>query len=106
MEEPTPKPSGSNPASPRSTYSETDRSEVKTPVGLAPAVCASLLSAACGSHREVSAAGRFENRGMGLSFEAGAAARCAGTRQPTGPAPQDPAGQLQGRRPSGDSLAG
>src|SRR5258708_5780152 len=37
------KPSGSKPASPRSTYSDTDRSEVNTPAGLAPAVCASLL---------------------------------------------------------------
>src|SRR5690242_13660205 len=50
MEEPTTKPSGSKPASPRSTYSETDRSEVNTPDGLAPAVCASRLAAACGSH--------------------------------------------------------
>src|SRR5581483_4617264 len=50
MEEPTTKPSGSKPASPRSTYSETDRSEVNTPDGLAPAVCASRPSAARGSH--------------------------------------------------------
>ena len=38
MEEPTTKPSGSKPASPSSTYSDTDRSEVNTPAGLAPAV--------------------------------------------------------------------
>src|SRR5512142_709760 len=50
MEEPTTKPRGSKPASPRSTYSETDRSEVNTPEGLAPAVCASRVSAAFGSH--------------------------------------------------------
>src|SRR5215469_4260706 len=50
MDEPTTKPSGSNPASPSSTYSDTDRSEVKTPDGSAPAVLASRLSAACGSH--------------------------------------------------------
>src|ERR1700724_1098365 len=50
MEEPTTKPRGSKPASPSRTYSETDRSEVNTPDGLAPAVCASRLSAAFGSH--------------------------------------------------------
>src|SRR5579871_6488661 len=50
MEEPTTKPSGSKPASPSRTYSETDRSEVNTPDGLAPAVCARRLSAAFGSH--------------------------------------------------------
>src|SRR6266700_6169586 len=50
MEEPTTKPSGSKPASPSRTYSETDRSEVNTPDGLAPAVCASRPSAAFGSH--------------------------------------------------------
>ena len=43
------KPSGSKPASPSSTYSDTDRSEVKTPDGSAPAVWASRVSAACGS---------------------------------------------------------
>jgi hypothetical protein len=37
-------------ASPRSTYSDTERSEVNTPAGLAPAVCASRPSAAGGSH--------------------------------------------------------
>src|SRR5689334_25125984 len=50
MEDPTTKPSGSKPASPSRTYSETDRSEVNTPDGLAPAVCASRLPAAGGSH--------------------------------------------------------
>src|SRR5579875_1508621 len=50
MDEPTTKPSGSKPASPSSTYSDTDRSEVKTPDGSAPAVCASRVSAASGSH--------------------------------------------------------
>jgi hypothetical protein len=50
MEEPMTKPSGSKPASPSSAYYETDRSEVKTPAGLAPAVWASLVSAARGSH--------------------------------------------------------
>src|ERR1700760_2057038 len=49
MDEPTTKPSGSNPASPSSTYSDTDRSEVNTPPGVAPAVWARRLSAACGS---------------------------------------------------------
>ena len=49
MDDPTTKPSGSNPASPSSTYSETDKSEVKTPAGAAPAVFASLPAAACGS---------------------------------------------------------
>src|SRR5215469_14789322 len=52
MEEPTTKPSGSNPASPSSTYSDTDRSEVKTPPVLEPAVFASRPSAMCGSHAE------------------------------------------------------
>src|SRR5690242_7903395 len=50
MEDPTTKPSCSKPASPSRTYSETDRSEVNTPDGLAPAVCASRPPAACGSH--------------------------------------------------------
>src|ERR1700760_207714 len=49
MDEPTTKPSGSKPASPSSTYSDTDRSEVNTPPGFAPAVSARRLSAACGS---------------------------------------------------------
>src|SRR5271154_5796324 len=50
MEEPTTNPSGSNPASPSSTYSDTDRSEVNTPASLAPTVLASRPSAASGSH--------------------------------------------------------
>ena len=54
MEEPTTKPSGSKPASPSSTYSDTDRSEVNTPDGLAPAVLARRLSAAGGSHADPS----------------------------------------------------
>src|SRR6266849_3433163 len=66
MDEPTTKPSGSNPASPSSTYSETDKSEVKTPDGSAPAVCASLLSAACGSQAAASPAGLLAKSGMGL----------------------------------------
>src|SRR5579875_623588 len=49
MDDPTTKPSGSKPASPSSTYSDTDRSEVNTPPCLAPAVSARRLSAACGS---------------------------------------------------------
>src|ERR1700760_1449807 len=49
MDEPTTKPSGSNPASPSSTYSDTDRSEVNPPPCLAPAVSARRPSAACGS---------------------------------------------------------
>src|SRR5258708_39777494 len=67
MEDPTTKPSGSNPASPSSTYSETDKSEVKTPDGSAPAVGASLLSAACGSQAAASPAGLLANSGMWLS---------------------------------------
>src|SRR5258708_9094848 len=67
MEDPTTKPSGSNPASPSSTYSDTDKSEVKTPDGSAPAVCASLLSAACGSQAAASPAGLLANSGMWLS---------------------------------------
>ena len=57
MDEPITKPSGSNPASPSSTYSETDKSEVKTPVGTAPAVWASLPAAVGGSQVAASPAG-------------------------------------------------
>src|SRR5712692_5333833 len=67
MDDPTTKPSGSKPASPSSTYSETDRSEVNTPAGLAPAVCASLLSAACGSQLAAAPDG-LAKRGMGSPF--------------------------------------
>src|SRR5215469_13428785 len=67
MEEPTTKPSGSNPASPSSTYSDTDRSEVKTPAGLAPAVFASRLSATCGSHTPAPWFCWFENSGIATS---------------------------------------
>src|SRR5487761_1114958 len=93
MEEPTTKPSGSNPASPSSTYSETDRSEVKTPDGLAPAVWASLLSAACGSHPEVSAACRFEKRGIELSLRR--------ARRHAALAPRSLPARSLGRRPAG-----
>src|ERR1700745_1098117 len=54
MEEPTTKPRGSKPASPSSTYSDTERSEVNTPDGVAPAVLARRLSAAGGSHADPS----------------------------------------------------
>src|ERR1700679_3541719 len=64
MEEPTTNPSGSNPASPSSTYSDTDRSEVNTPVWLAPAVLASRPSAASGSQPEVLGSCGFENSGI------------------------------------------
>src|SRR5689334_22097414 len=64
MEEPTTKPSGSKPASPSRTYSDTDRSEVNTPAGLAPAVCASRPSAAGGSHVAVLGFCWFPNSGM------------------------------------------
>src|SRR5215469_11331931 len=64
MEEPTTKPSGSNPASPSSTYSDTDRSEVKTPAGLAPAVFASRPLATCGSHAAAFWFGWLENTGI------------------------------------------
>src|SRR5580704_19240001 len=64
MDDPTTKPSGSNPASPSSTYSETDKSEVKTPDGSAPAVWASLLSAACGSQSAASPAGLLAKSGI------------------------------------------
>ncbi len=45
-------------------YSDTDRSEVKTPAGLAPAVFASRVSAACGSHTAGFWFGWFENSGI------------------------------------------
>src|SRR3984885_3349568 len=67
MDDPTTKPSGSNPASPSSTYSETDKSEVNTPPGAAPAVCASLLAAACGSQAGAASACLLLNSGMRLS---------------------------------------
>jgi len=50
--------------SPSSTYSETDKSEVKTPDGSAPAVWASLLSAAAGSQAAASPAGLLAKSGM------------------------------------------
>src|SRR5258708_133873 len=64
MDEPMTKPSGSKPASPSSTYSETDRSEVNTPVSSAPAVCASLVPAACGSQVAELALGWLRTRGV------------------------------------------
>src|ERR1700727_1903432 len=67
MDDPTTKPSGSNPASPSSTYSETDRSDVKTPAGTAPAVCASLPAAASGSQVAAPSAGLLLKSGMRLS---------------------------------------
>src|ERR1700728_3311266 len=67
MDDPTTKPSGSNPASPSSTYSEPDRSEVKTPAGTAPAVCASLPAAASGSQVAAPSAGLLLKSGMRLS---------------------------------------
>src|SRR3984957_12500007 len=67
MDDPTTKPSGSNPASPSSTYSETDRSEVNTPAGAAPAVCASLVAAACGSQAGAASVGLLLKSGIRLS---------------------------------------
>src|ERR1700761_9511733 len=64
MEEPTTNPSGSNPASPSSTYSDTDRSEVNPPPWRAPAVLASRPSAASGSQLEVFWPCGFENSGI------------------------------------------
>src|SRR5215469_8801804 len=64
IDDPTTKPSGSKPASPSSTYSDTDRSEVKTPPSEAPAVCASLESAACGSQTAALDGDWPENSGM------------------------------------------
>src|SRR5580704_6648849 len=64
MDDPTTKPSGSKPASPSSTYSETDKSEVKTPEGSAPAVWASLPSAAGGSQTAASSGGLLAKSGM------------------------------------------
>jgi hypothetical protein len=64
IDEPTTKPSGSKPASPSSTYSDTDRSEVNTPSASAPAVCARRLSAAWGSHVAVSSPDPLPNRGI------------------------------------------
>src|SRR5580692_8506100 len=69
MDDPTTKPSGSNPASPSSTYSETDRSDVETPAGTAPAVCASLPAAASGSQVAAPSAGLLLKSGMRLSFD-------------------------------------
>ena len=78
MDEPTTKPSGSKPASPSSAYSDTDRSEVNTAPGSAPAVWASRLSAACGSQVCASSGLLLPNRGMvppvaGVPRPAGAA---------------------------------
>ena len=64
IDEPTTKPSGSKPASPSSTYSDTDRSEVNTPSASAPAVCARRLSAAWGSHVAGASADPLPNRGI------------------------------------------
>src|SRR5690348_11838973 len=83
MDEPTTKPSGSKPASPSRTYSETDRSEVKTPPPAEPAVCARRPSAASGSQVAPGPAG-LENNGMtSPSGRAPPGAGAAG-RQPTG----------------------
>src|ERR1039458_819648 len=90
MDDPPTKPSGSNPASPSSTYSETDKSEVKTPAGAAPAVCASLLAAACGSQVAESSACLPPKSGMGLSSGQGPRAVAA-----------MPGGDQMPRRPSG-----
>src|ERR1700683_3393875 len=68
MDDPTTKPSGSNPASPSSTYSETDKSEGKTPAGAAPAVWASRPAAACGSQAAEPSAGLLPKSGMRFSF--------------------------------------
>src|ERR1700722_9082245 len=67
IDDPTTKPSGSNPASPSSTYSETDRSDVKTPAGTAPAVWASRPAAASGSQVAAPSAGLLLKSGMRLS---------------------------------------
>src|SRR6185437_3296772 len=69
MDDPMTNPSGSKPASPRRTYSETDRSELNTPSSTAPAVCASLVLAASGS--QGAAAGWLENNGIGLLLRNG-----------------------------------
>src|SRR5512146_575707 len=83
MDDPTTKPSGSKPASPSSTYSETDRSEVKTPPAAEPAVCARRPSAASGSQVAPGPAG-LENKGMtSPSGRAPPGAETAGA-QPTG----------------------
>src|SRR5712691_6221775 len=91
MDDPTTKPSGSKPASPSSTYSETDRSEVNTPAGLAPAVCASLLSAACGSQLAAAPDG-LAKRGMGSPFGGAPRAARPEDAQPTGRMRSRPAG--------------
>src|SRR5215475_3395182 len=83
MDDPTTKPSGSKPASPSRTYSDTDRSEVKTPPPAEPAVCARRPSAASGSQVAPGPAG-LENKGMtSPSGRAPPGAVTAG-RQPTG----------------------
>src|SRR6266700_3820131 len=64
MDEPMTNPRGSKPASPSRTYSDTDRSELNTPASTAPAVCASLVPAASGSHAAAAAAGLLENDGI------------------------------------------
>src|ERR1700722_792366 len=64
IEEPTTKPSGSKPASPSSTYSDTDRSEVNTPASLAPTVLDSRPSAASGSHAPGSGLCGLEKSGI------------------------------------------
>src|ERR1700733_5487473 len=79
MEDPTTKPSGSNPAPPRSTDSDTDRGEGKPPDGSAPPVFASRESAAGGSQDAVVWPGCWlENNGM--------TAPCIGCRQSYCPA--------------------
>src|ERR1700744_1248515 len=85
MDEPTTKPSGSNPASPSSTYSDTDRSEVNTPPGFAPAVSARRLSAACGSH--VAPAWSCPRLNNGITAPHLAASASRGCRLGCGPGP-------------------
>src|ERR1700753_2047694 len=64
MEEPPTKPSGSKPASPSSTYSDTDRSEVNTAPCSAPAAWARRPSAACGSQVAPAASCPLPNTGI------------------------------------------
>src|SRR5271165_3733662 len=68
MDEPSTNPSGSNPASPSRTYSETDRSELKTAASSAPAVCDSLPLAASGSQVLVVELDWLENNGIECSL--------------------------------------
>ena len=72
---------------------------MNTPAGSAPAVCASLLSAACGSHVAASAAGRLPNIGIAPPTS-GLARALKQPRPPSRPGPAPSIRLHEPRRPS------